>query len=115
MPKSDDSSDFNLTSSVGYAGGFDFFSDGDSAALSTWNGDVWIVRGLKGDWKQVQWRRYATGLFETLGLKIVDDKVYVHGRDQITRLHDQNNDGEADWYECFKNDVIITNSVWLTC
>ncbi|BDS05848.1 hypothetical protein NT6N_08880 [Oceaniferula spumae] len=91
-------------------GGFDFFSDGDSAAVCTWNGDVWIVKGLKGEWKQVQWRRYATGLFETLGLKIVDDKVYVHGRDQITRLHDQNNDGEADWYECFNNDVLITKN-----
>ncbi|MFK7910723.1 MAG: DUF6797 domain-containing protein, partial [Akkermansiaceae bacterium] len=91
-------------------GGFDLFSDGDSAAISTWNGDVWIVRGLKGDWKKVTWRRFATGLFETLGLKIVDDKVYVHGRDQITRLHDQNNDGEADWYECFNNDVLITSN-----
>ena len=92
------------------AGGFDFFSDGDSAAISTWNGDVWIVKGLKGDWKQVQWRRFATGLFETLGLKIVDDVIYVHGRDQLTRLHDQNNDGEADWYECFNNDVLITKN-----
>lgn len=92
------------------AGGFDLFSDGDSAAISTWNGDVWIVRGLKGDWKQVQWRRFATGLFETLGLKIVDDVIYVHGRDQLTRLHDQNNDGEADWYECFNNDVLITKN-----
>lgn len=92
------------------AGGFDFFSDGDAAAISTWNGDVWIVKGLKGDWKQVQWRRFATGLFETLGLKIVDDVIYVHGRDQLTRLHDQNNDGEADWYECFNNDVLITKN-----
>jgi|GEM_PF-190185 len=91
-------------------GGFDFFSDGDSAALSTWEGDVWIVTGLKGDFKEFKWRRYASGLFETLGLKIVDDAVYVHGRDQLTRLHDQNNDGEADWYECFNNDVIITSN-----
>lgn len=91
-------------------GGFDFFSDGNSAALSTWEGDVWVVSGLKGDLKNLRWRRFATGLFETLGLKIVDDKVYVHGRDQITRLHDQNNDGEADWYECFNNDFLITKN-----
>lgn len=91
-------------------GGFDFFPDGDSAAISTWNGDVWVVRGLKGDWKQVRWRRFATGLFEPLGLKIVDGLIYVHGRDQITRLHDQNSDGEADWYECFNNDVLITRN-----
>ena len=29
--------------------------------------------------------------------------VYVLGRDQITRLHDLNGDGEADFYECFTN------------
>lgn len=91
-------------------GGFDFFSDGDSAALSTWEGDVWVVSGLKGDFKEFKWRRYASGLFETLGLKIVDDIIYVHGRDQITRLHDQNKDGEADWYECFNNDFLITKN-----
>jgi mono/diheme cytochrome c family protein len=91
-------------------GGFDFFSDGDSAALSTWEGDVWVVTGLKGDFKEFKWKRFASGLFETLGLKIVDDIIYVHGRDQITRLHDQNKDGEADWYECFNNDVLITKN-----
>ena len=30
------------------------------------------------------------------------------GRDQITRLHDLNDDGEADFYECFNNDVQVT-------
>jgi azurin len=28
-------------------------------------------------------------------------EIYVQGRDQITRLHDLNGDGEADFYECF--------------
>src|SRR5690606_15715523 len=41
------------------------------------------------------------GLYEPLGLKIVDDVVYVRGRDRIIRLHDKNNDGEADFYEQF--------------
>jgi hypothetical protein len=90
-------------------GAFDFFSDGDRAALCTWNGDVWVVSGLNA-MKDVSWKRYATGLFETLGLKIVDDVVYVNGRDQITRLHDKNGDGEADFYENFNNDVVITDN-----
>lgn len=90
-------------------GGFDFFSDG-RAAVCTWSGDVWIVSGIDDDLKKVTWKRYAAGLFQALGLKIVDDKVYVLGRDQITRLHDLNGDGEADFYECFNNDVMITQN-----
>jgi glucose/arabinose dehydrogenase len=88
-------------------GGFDFFSDG-RAAVCTWSGDVWIVSGIDDSLQKVTWKRYAAGLFQALGLKIVDDKVYVLGRDQITRLHDLNGDGEADFYECFNNDVMIT-------
>jgi glucose/arabinose dehydrogenase len=85
-------------------GAFDFFSDG-RCALCTWSGDVWIVSGLDDSLSRVQWKRFATGLFEPLGLKIVKDRIYVLGRDQITRLHDLNNDGEADFYENFNNDA----------
>jgi glucose/arabinose dehydrogenase len=88
-------------------GGFDFFADG-RAAVCTWSGDVWIVSGIDTGLQKVAWKRYAAGLFQALGLKIVNDQVYVLGRDQITRLHDLNGDGEADFYECFNNDVMIT-------
>ncbi len=88
--------------------GFDFFPDGKSAALCTWNGDVWIVKGIDDKLDHLTWQRYATGLFQTLGLKIVNGEVYVLGRDQITRLHDLNGDGEADWYENFNNDCQVT-------
>lgn len=90
-------------------GGFDFFSDGRRIAASTWNGDVWIADGIDGDLSKIGWRRFATGLYQTLGLKIVDGVIYTQGRDQITRLHDLNGDGEADHYECFNNDVKITS------
>ncbi|GAB5560036.1 MAG: hypothetical protein SynsKO_16830 [Synoicihabitans sp.] len=89
-------------------GAFDFFADGDRAACSTWNGDVWIANGLSGDLKTITWKRFASGLFQTLGLTIINDVIYTQGRDQITRLHDLNGDGEADFYECFNNDVKIT-------
>lgn len=89
-------------------GGFDFFPDGKRIAASTWNGDVWIAEGIDGDLSKVTWRRFASGLYQTLGLKIVDGVVYTQGRDQITRLRDLNGDGEADSYECFNNDVMIT-------
>lgn len=90
-------------------GGFDFI-DEDSAALSSWNGDVWIVKGLKGDWKELKWQRIAAGLFEPLGLKVVKGEIYVNGRDQITKLVDLNGDGETDHFKVFNRDVYITRN-----
>lgn len=83
--------------------GLDFFRDG-RAALCTWSGDVWIVSGIDDMLEKLSWRRFATGLFQPCGLKIVDDQVYVVARDQITILRDLNGDGEADSYENFNND-----------
>ncbi|MES2440980.1 MAG: DUF6797 domain-containing protein [Verrucomicrobiota bacterium] len=88
-------------------GGFDFI-DEDSAALSSWNGDVWVVKGLKGDWSNLKWQRIASGLFETLGVKVVNGIIHVNGRDQITQLIDLNGDGETDHFKVFNRDVIIT-------
>ncbi len=83
-------------------GGHDFFSNGD-AAVCTMMGDVWRVRGLDRDLKEVTWQRIATGLNQALGLSIVDDTIYVLGRDRINRLHDLNGDGEIDHYENFSD------------
>jgi glucose/arabinose dehydrogenase len=90
-----------------FFGGFDFFPDG-RAAICTFHGDVWIVSGIDDSLQKLTWRRYASGLFQALGLKVVDGKIYVTGRDQITRLYDSNNDGEADYYENFNNDTVVT-------
>jgi mono/diheme cytochrome c family protein len=89
-------------------GGIDFFPDGKRAAVCTWNGDVWILSGVDGDLKDISWQRIATGLFQPLGLQIVDGQIYVLGRDQITRLHDLNGDGEIDYYENFNNDCMTS-------
>lgn len=86
-------------------GSFDFFKDG-RVALGTWSGDVWVVSGLNKDFSgEAKWQRVATGLFQALGLKIVNEQIYVHGREGITRLSDLNGDGEADFYENFNNDI----------
>lgn len=99
-------------------GGFDFFgpeggpraSDGEpwEAAICTWSGDVWLLRGLDAGLERLRWRRFATGLYQPLGLRIVENRIYVLGRDQITRLHDLNGDHEADFYENFNNDTLNT-------
>jgi hypothetical protein len=88
-----------------FLAGLDFFANGD-AAVCTAHGDVWIVRGLDESLQHVTWQRFATGLYQPLGLEIVDDRVIVLGRDQLTRLHDENHDGEADFYESFNHDLI---------
>jgi azurin len=85
-----------------YVGDHDFLPDG-SAMLCTMQGDVWRVSGLDAELKDVRFRRFAAGLHQPLGLVVAEGKVYVLGRDQITRLADTNNDGEADFYECFSN------------
>ena len=88
-----------------FTAGHDFLPDG-SALVCTVHGDVWRLTGLDATLAKVTWHRFATGLFQPLGLKVVDGKAYVIGRDQITRLHDLNADGEADFYECFNNDLL---------
>ena len=85
-----------------FIGDHDFFPDG-TAMICTIQGDVWRVEGLDGSLEHVRWRRFASGLHQALGLVIADGLVHVLGRDQITRLHDLNGDGEADFYECFTN------------
>ena len=86
-----------------FIGGHDFFSNGD-IALCTMTGDVWRVSGADAALSKLRWKRMAAGLHQPLGLVVVEDKVCVLGRDQITRLHDLNGDSEADYYECLTNE-----------
>jgi putative heme-binding domain-containing protein len=97
----------NLWKAPLFLGDHDFLSDG-SAMVCTMQGDVWHVSGLDEQLENVRWRRFASGLHQPLGLVIHDDQIYVLGRDQITRLHDLNGDGEADYYECFSNAIFTS-------
>jgi len=83
-----------------FLAGVDFSADGVGYVCSI-HGDVWRVTGIDDGLRQLRWKRFATGLFQPLGLKVRDDQVFVLGRDQITLLHDTNQDGEADFYESF--------------
>lgn len=87
--------------------GFDFFSDG-RLALCTFDGDLWIIDAIEAPRTEVTWRRHASGFHEPLGLQVVDDEIYVFDRNGIARLHDANQDGEADFYENFSNVVAQT-------
>lgn len=81
-----------------FTSGVDFLPNGD-AVVCTLHGDVWVVRGIDDSLQQLTWHRFATGLFQPLGLRVVQGVVYVLGRDRITALRDLNGDGEADVYE----------------
>jgi hypothetical protein len=85
-----------------YCTGVDFLPDG-RVAVCTAHGDVWLVTV---DDKQgtCTWQRFATGLYQPLGLKVVAGRVHILERGQLTRLTDINNDGEADYYESLCGD-----------
>lgn len=90
-----------------FCGGHDLLSDGN-ALVCTMQGDVWHVADLPATSSSekkdsVTWCRFAAGLHHALGMVIADDGIFVLCRDQIVRLHDLNDDGEADFYECFSN------------
>ena len=82
----------------------DFFEDG-TIAVCTLSGDVWIVKTNEDNPNALTWSRFASGMYEPLGLRIVKDAIHVRGRDRITKLHDLNDDGEADYYESFYEDT----------
>jgi putative heme-binding domain-containing protein len=93
--------------------GHDFFADGDRAAVCDWDGNVWLVAGLSqidhNPQPKLSWKRIASGLFQPLGLKIIDESIYVTCRDQLCRLHDLNQDDVIDWYQCINNDHQVTD------
>ncbi len=88
-----------------FTSGHDFFENGD-AAVATIHGDVWRVSGLDDRLEKLHWKRFATGLHQPLGLKMVRNRAMVIERDRLTILHDRNGDGEADFYENFNNDCL---------
>lgn len=92
--------------------GLDFLSDG-RMAVCTWDGDVWIIQSIapsptEASSTRLRWQRIASGLFQPLGLKVINDTIYLTCRDQLCVLRDLNGDGETDYYECLNNDHQVT-------
>ena len=79
--------------------GMDFLPDG-SLAIATYQGEVFIVEGATGDARAAKWRRFARGLNEPGGLRVVGGAIYVMQKCELTRLRDADGDGEADVFEC---------------
>ncbi len=70
------------------------FSPSGRLYVANRHGDVWAYTPATG-----QWRRFAHGFHEPLGLIAVSDaEVYVAHKPELTRLRDTNGDGAADDY-----------------
>lgn len=89
--------------------GLDFFKDPNKGVICSTDGDVWLVEGFTKDSGKLTWQRIASGLFQPLGIKVVNEEIFVTSRDQLVRLHDFNGDKETDFYESFNNDHQVTD------
>ena len=84
-------------------GGMDFLPNGD-LAVCTLAGEVWIVEGATNAPQRAVWRRFARGLNEPAGLKVVNGRIVVVQKCELTRLTDTDGNGEADLFECLNDD-----------
>lgn len=89
--------------------GIDFFKDANVAAACATDGDIWLIKGLLNPDGALTWQRIGSGLFQPLGIKIKDEKIYVTCRDQLVLLRDLNGDRETDFYESFNHDHQVTD------
>ena len=88
--------------------GIDFLSDG-RMVICTWGGDhkvltppskkgeVYILSNVaQEDSSKVTFKKFATGLQEPLGLKVVNDTIYLSERQALSALADKNENGLID-------------------
>lgn len=80
-------------------GGLATMPDG-RLAVSTRRGEIWIIENpYQKDSHQTNYRRFANGLHEILGLAYKDGVFYCSQRGELTKITDTNRDGVADLYE----------------
>jgi hypothetical protein len=91
-------------------GGMDWLDDGQ-LVVSTRRGQVWIVEhALDPDPAAARFKLFAEGLQEGLGLKVVNDQIYVLQRSELSRLTDLDGDGTCDRIETISNDFGVSGN-----
>ncbi|MES2440001.1 MAG: family 16 glycoside hydrolase [Verrucomicrobiota bacterium] len=90
---------FRPTSFRPAVGGLDFLPDG-RLAVATWDstGAVYLLDHLDNP-AALTVRRFAEGLGEPLGLKVIDGVIHVTQKQEVTKLTDLDGDDVADEYE----------------
>lgn len=105
-----------------------FSADGVLYCIAMTEGQVWRTRIPPPDRPtQVAWQRYATGLYHPIGLAVVDGRLLVAQKPEITELIDHDGDGTVDrqrtvaagwglstgWHEyCFGLAVDSNKDLW---
>ena len=77
-------------------GGMAFLDNGDLAVV-TRRGEVWLISDPTGE--RPDYRLFARGMHEPLGLSQHGGDIYVAQRGEVTKLLDRDGDGTADVYE----------------
>ena len=86
-------------------GGMDFLDDG-RLVVCTWDpsGAVYILDNLDAEKAEdITVTKIASGLAEPLGLKVVDNEIYVLQKQELTKLVDTDNDDLIDEYHAISN------------
>ena len=67
--------------------------------LAMTRGEIWRTRMPHASRpKRVQWQRFASGLNHPIGLQVIDGRIFVAQKPEITELVDRNGDGVTDHY-----------------
>lgn len=100
-----DLTSFDLDGKKLIVGGLDFMSDG-SLIVSTWDslGQVFKIKNIsQNSTSKPEIKRIAFGLAEPLGVKVVNNKIYVLQKQELTELIDSDGDEIIDIYKTICN------------
>lgn len=93
-------------------GGIDFLSDG-RMVVSTWDpaGTVYVLDNVLGDDpEKITVTPIASGFAEPLGVKVVNDEIYILQKQELTKLIDHDGDGQMDEYKVMSNDWDVSDN-----
>jgi hypothetical protein len=90
-------------------GGLDFFSNGDMAICNWGNpGDVYIMKNPNGT---PTVKKFASGMQQVLGCRVVHDTVFVMQMGELTAVIDTDHDGVADEYQKINDNFSTSESL----
>jgi len=91
-------------------GGLDFMSDG-TCVISTWDpeGPVYLIKNPTAENPEnIEVKMIASGFAEPLGLKVVNDEIYIMQKQELTKLIDHDGDEIIDEYQTVCDDWGVT-------